>query len=129
MITLKAEAVYSELRKVTEGTYKSGPNKDAAYVVMSHGKRGFTLPKEVFQEWENGDIAELSLEETNYDRKVIDPETGAENLVNTPSLTYSGSISNKQQVKVATHQGRLQGIKAAIAKDYKLDAATLEAAI
>ncbi len=123
MITLKGEDVFSQLKKVSEGQYKSGPQKDATYFVMSHGKRGFTLPADVFGEWQNGNIASLSLEETTYDRE--NPETNEMETV--ASLSYSGHITNKQQERVAVQRGKLSAIETKIAETYKIEGSLADA--
>lgn len=128
MITLKGSDVYSQLRKVTKGQYKSGPNKDQTYYTMSHGTRGFTIPEDVFQAWEKGEISEISLEESTYPRVVIDAD-GNEETVITPSYAFAGSISNTQQLKVATHTAKMSAVMDKVRAEYKLDAKTLEAAL
>lgn len=95
MLTLRNREVYSQIKEVVKKNYASGPNQGKPFFVMSHGTRGFILPEDVYKDWKAGQLAELSLEESNYDREVINEDESV-TTVNVPSMTFAGSISKSQ---------------------------------
>jgi hypothetical protein len=89
MITLTGREVYSKI--VLDSTERSDKNNNI-YFIARYGKRGFTLRKDVFDDFKAGNIVELNLEESSYDRE--DPETG--NISSVESLNYAGHLTKQQ---------------------------------
>lgn len=75
-------------------------NKDAEpqqYRLLVFNSIPFRVEESTFQQWQNGELFEMTLEETEYEKTFILPDATEEKRM-VPAYSYSGSRTTKQVI-------------------------------
>ena len=102
---------------VVSYTTEDAPKKDKngkEFRILIFNKRAFRVSEKVFQQWEAGKLAAITLEESEFERTVID-DAGVETKEMASSYTYAGSESKDSEIEELTHEAKVANIGREIA--------------
>lgn len=118
----------SEIKMITKGDtlpYKNGTRAKNGenYIVFRYNNQGFQVPEnhgfvKAFDD--NKNLFTVRLKEKEYDRKVVDPESGEESTVKTLAYDLMGFVTKKEDLSDAAYVAQKNAILA-LADPSKID--------